>query len=365
MKINIGESIRDLRKCNGITQEKLAEYLGVTYQSVSKWENGVSLPSVELLPVIANIFDVSIEELYGLNSQRHNSKTEEYETEYAALCKKGDNTGRVALMRRAVAEYPNNFIFMNYLARSLYRCHNCEKNSNEIISLCERILEDCRVDSLRFSALQTMARIYNKIGEKETALKYANAIPQMFSSKEFVLAEILTGEERAKQLQENIFYLTYNAGKSLSYLASNYYGIGESLTYDEKIRLLKAANTLYKTIIYDGNYLVLNAKFYWHYCMIAQNYCLMGDTESAMKNLLKAEKAAVKADEFFENGKEMRYTALCVDRLTANPNTTLKHWEGSNCEKLCKMMDYEAFDAMKETPEFISLKHRLTNRKKE
>lgn len=365
MKINISENIRKLRKVNGITQEKLAEYLGVTYQTISKWENGVSLPSIELLPVIANVFQVSIEELYGFNKRENDVKIAEYETEYAELCKNGDNIGRVRLMRRAAAEYPNNFAFVNYLARSLYRCADKDKNAKEIISLCERILEDCKIDNLRFSALQTMARIYSDIGEKDTALKYANEIPSIFSSREFVLTGILTGEERAKQLQENIFYLTYNAGKALTYLASDYYGIGEGLSCEEKIRLLKTANTLYETIIDDGNYLILNAKFYWHYCMLAQNYCIIGDTAAAMENLLAAENAAVKADKFFDEGEEKRYTAQCVNRLTSNPKQVLKHWKGSNCEKLYKLISSEEFDIMRGNPEFTALEHRLTIQKKE
>ncbi len=365
MKINISANIRKLRRLNGLTQEKLAEYLGVTYQAISKWENGVSLPNIEMLPVIANVFGVSIEELYGFNKRENDAKIAEYEAEYSELCKNGDNIGRVRLMRRALAEYPNNFVFVNYLARSLYRCADINKNAKEIISLCERILEDCKVDSLRFSALQTMARIYNDTGEKETALKYANEIPSMLSSKEFVLTGILTGEERVRQLQENIFYFTYNAGKALTYLASNYYGIGESLSCEEKIRLLKAANTLYKTIIDDGNYLILNGKFYWHYCMIAKNYCLMGDTDMAMENLLAAEKAAIEADKFFYSGKEKQYTALCVNRLKSNPKQAVKHWEGSNCEKLCKLMRHTGFDAMRDTLEFKALEHRLTTYKKE
>lgn len=60
MKINIGSNIKELRKRNNITQERLAEYIGVTYQTVSKWENGTSLPSISLLPSIANIFNIKI-----------------------------------------------------------------------------------------------------------------------------------------------------------------------------------------------------------------------------------------------------------------------------------------------------------------
>ena len=54
MKLYIGEQLKALRKEKQITQEALAEVLGVSYQSVSRWELGVCYPDVELLPTIAN-----------------------------------------------------------------------------------------------------------------------------------------------------------------------------------------------------------------------------------------------------------------------------------------------------------------------
>lgn len=61
----IGGRIAALRKEKGMTQEELAARIGVSAQSVSKWENGVNLPDIMLLPIIADIFSVTIDELYG------------------------------------------------------------------------------------------------------------------------------------------------------------------------------------------------------------------------------------------------------------------------------------------------------------
>lgn len=54
-KLNIGSNINELHKRNNITHERLADCLGVTYQTISKLENGSSLPSISLLPSISNI----------------------------------------------------------------------------------------------------------------------------------------------------------------------------------------------------------------------------------------------------------------------------------------------------------------------
>lgn len=59
-------SIAELRKEKGATQSELAEYLGVTFQSVSKWENGITMPDISLLPMIADYFQVSVDEILGL-----------------------------------------------------------------------------------------------------------------------------------------------------------------------------------------------------------------------------------------------------------------------------------------------------------
>ncbi len=63
--IKINEQIAFLRKQKGLTQEELANALGVTNQAVSKWESAQCCPDIQLLPDIADYFGVSIDELMG------------------------------------------------------------------------------------------------------------------------------------------------------------------------------------------------------------------------------------------------------------------------------------------------------------
>jgi len=65
----MGQTIRYLRKAMGVTQEKLAQQLCVSYQTVSKWERGATLPDVTMLPALAACFGVSIDELFGYQLQ--------------------------------------------------------------------------------------------------------------------------------------------------------------------------------------------------------------------------------------------------------------------------------------------------------
>ena len=75
----IGKNIAELRKSSGMTQEQLAETLGVSSQSVSKWENEVTMPDIMLLPVIAGCFDITVDELYGGRKPKEKRKAIDYD----------------------------------------------------------------------------------------------------------------------------------------------------------------------------------------------------------------------------------------------------------------------------------------------
>ena len=71
--MELGKKIKQLRFRAGLTQEQLAEKLGIAPQSVSKWENAVAMPDITTLPLLAEIFGVSIDDLFDLtNEQRFN-----------------------------------------------------------------------------------------------------------------------------------------------------------------------------------------------------------------------------------------------------------------------------------------------------
>ena len=69
MKILIGSNIRQLRKAKDISQEQLAEAVGVTVQAVSKWETQQSLPDIGIVPEIAEFFGVTLDSLFFGNAE--------------------------------------------------------------------------------------------------------------------------------------------------------------------------------------------------------------------------------------------------------------------------------------------------------
>lgn len=71
--MKIGTNIRELRNAMGMTQEELADKMGVSVQTVSRWENGVNCPDITMLPMLADYFHTTIDHLLGLE-RRNNMK---------------------------------------------------------------------------------------------------------------------------------------------------------------------------------------------------------------------------------------------------------------------------------------------------
>ena len=67
MIIRTGERIRQLRAKKNVTQEQLAVFLGVTPQAVSRWENGGGYPDIEYLPMLADFFGVTTDDILGIH----------------------------------------------------------------------------------------------------------------------------------------------------------------------------------------------------------------------------------------------------------------------------------------------------------
>ena len=130
MKIRLGENIKENRKRLNLTQEKLAEALGVTVGAVHKWESGISAPELSMLIKIAAFFEISVDVLLGYEI-KNNSLDSMIKLINESSAKK-DEAG-IEYADTAVKKYPNNFEIM-YRSAKLYMFFGIGKNNRELLN---------------------------------------------------------------------------------------------------------------------------------------------------------------------------------------------------------------------------------------
>ena len=190
MNIRLGEKIRTLRKSRNISQEVLANYLGVSFQAVSKWEKGETLPDVTLIPAIACFFEVSTDELFDFNRLETEQKVLKLCGEIAEWRNDRPEEAEKAY-RDLLRQYPGNDIIM---ANLLYVLQNLNKHE-ETISMCKTVMESTKYDDVRYDAARIMAETYKAMGEYALCKEAIDLIPEFFFTHREEKALLLEGED--------------------------------------------------------------------------------------------------------------------------------------------------------------------------
>lgn len=148
--IKMAENLMYLRKKRGVTQEALAEFLGVTKASVSKWENEQSLPDILQLPRIASYYDISIDELMGYQAQLTKEEIRKQYHKFAADFASGDFEKIFRETQDFVKQYYSCYpalIQIIVLWLNHYMLAEKEERQKEvlreIICLCQHIMGQC------------------------------------------------------------------------------------------------------------------------------------------------------------------------------------------------------------------------------
>ena len=180
----IGERIRSLRRAKDETQEDLAQVLGVSYQAVSRWENGDAYPDIELLPKLAAHYGVTTDELLGADEETVRAerkklieeRREDIMTSWSKAKNKEEKRTVYGEARGVFDRFPEELYFA-------YVAANCliadilprEKALPEFRALCSRMLEQ-PVPVWRFFALR-LIYLYEEEEKLEDYWKYVPPYP--------------------------------------------------------------------------------------------------------------------------------------------------------------------------------------------
>ena len=180
--VKLGEKIRELRKQRGISQEKLAEHLGVTFQAVSKWESGATMPDVLLIPAIASFFEVSTDELFDYSLYETEKKIEAIVDEYSKFWGKSgicENPERCEeILREGLKNYPGNDILLNCLIGTI----PIPERAGEVIEIGKQLVQSTRHDEIRLDAYRIMAEAYKSLGDYSMCKEAVEKIPEVYFS---------------------------------------------------------------------------------------------------------------------------------------------------------------------------------------
>lgn len=172
--MHIGATIKKLRKENNTTQDALAKFLGVSYQSVSKWEREESYPDITFLPAIASFFNVTTDLLLGVNTVDKENRIKDYEEKCRALMIKEDYVQASELLKEAIAEFPDHYAFLVHYMDALrliypYRDERALEFKSEIERAFGIVQDYCTNDHIRVHAKVVMCHYLQALSRTENS----------------------------------------------------------------------------------------------------------------------------------------------------------------------------------------------------
>lgn len=176
------ENLKMYRILKNLTQEDIAQYLGITPQSVSKWERGESYPDITFLPALANILETSIDLLIGMNIIRSKETRYNIHKKATEFQRRGDYNSAEKVYRDALLIYPNKPGMILGLAGVLA----LQNKSEEAIELMERGLPLSINEKQKSTIRATLCFLYLKCGKTEKANVFASELPHTRESREVI-----------------------------------------------------------------------------------------------------------------------------------------------------------------------------------
>lgn len=367
-KLNLSDNIIRLRREKKLTQEELADFMGVTKASVSKWEKGQSTPDILLLPRLAAFFDVTVDELIGYEAQLSG---EQIRRQYAELSKDFASLPFTEVLEKARSlahQYYACYPLLLQLSILYWNHHMLAETEaerrqllREAVLWCERILENCSDVGVCSDALVLKAGLNLQLGaaaEVIEALESA-ADPSRLAGQSgglLIQAYQMAGEkEKARNYAQAKYYLDLldlvgDAVLSLSLNENDLKQCGET------IRRVRGIVKLYGLESLHPN---LAAQFHYQSAVV---YAVNGKEEEALEalrcfekcvgRLLSADQIELHGDEYFDR------LDVWIDRL---PLGSMAPRDKSFIrQSLRDIFNHPVFDFIKENKEFQRLVCRLT-----
>jgi Predicted transcriptional regulators len=196
----MAKNLKQLRLEKGLTQEDLAVRIGVTGQAVGKWERDECYPDITLLPGLAKIFGVTVDELIGIEEFNTQEKIREIQNRKYELAYQYKFDELVEFLEEENKKGSTDCLADLAIALAL-----AGDKSERPMRLLEQALDDnSRSYKSRASVYAELCFMYQRYGLTDKAEKLARSLPHTRESRELLLPHFLKPSQREEYLRENL-----------------------------------------------------------------------------------------------------------------------------------------------------------------
>ena len=200
--------LADRRKELKLTQEDIAQFVGVSRAAVSKWEKGLSYPDITLLPKLAMYFDLSIDTLLGYEPQLTKERIEQIYAQLANRFATEPYEQVIAEVENVIAEYYSCYPFLLKMAQLLlnYMSQSSDPAATGalILTLCERVKANAEGLNILQEATVLEASVYLMQQQPEQVLQLIGEQPQLEFNSESLIASALMQLQKTEQAKQVI-----------------------------------------------------------------------------------------------------------------------------------------------------------------
>ncbi len=326
--MELKNKLRELRLARNLTQEAVGMHLGVSSQTVSKWERGLLCPDISLLPKIALLFECSIDSLFDMELAWSAEHRQEFEAKIWQLHAEQDWEGVYQAWIREIELNPDTYKNYSDVMLHVFRKKMYDKDHvKKMILLADHAEKCCTDDDTRNEIYRIMLQICSESKDekiKEKSNYYYKKLPQLRHSREVYARFVMDGERYRSQLLKNIIYTIDLAECSVRQL------ILPDMTPQEKLFYYQKAAALYEVVL-DGKYAGLyDPPLLSDYAEMAKIYVQLGQMDLAKQYINRIVETLEKhmTESKKENKSEILYSAILPNSV---PTEKI-------CEKLLKNM---------------------------
>lgn len=353
--MSIGTTIKKLRRERDITQEQLAEYLGISSKAISQWECDKTMPDIMQLPLLANIFNVTTDEILGVNIDQKEKRIDALCAEAKDLACDGFRQDEILLLRKGLLEYPNSYKIMKELSSALYieYVHSDDQKSNrhkleEALELGLKVINGCSDIDIKAEAIECTSYIYRELGDKKSAIRLAMTLPTI--SRGLLLWQLYEGKELANFLSKDI-----NKEMSMQLLRMSSIPIicvdenhKNLYTLDEQLAIHRKIVDIYEILYEDGDFLEEAQRVYIAYFRMAEIYAVQKNDGMMFECLEKGIKHGIEFNDYEETAV---HTSLLFRGLVAG-GWVKDNPDDSHRMEMLEWLAEPQFDAYREMDRF-------------